>query len=195
MRAAPLSWLTKHLLTAALRVIRDGGGVAGFWEYDREFLRRTDTNSRFINDSLFDPAPGKKYRLDNRAVFMALLDAEFGRTGGVLRDGTAIKGAEDVAPGGVSDDPANGIREAPNAVVDKAIAQAYDNAEAQGTKPPNVNEIIKPVQHILKARGYKKGGSRIRLLAGAPHHAQRRRLVGKTLASEIRRARKADLSK
>jgi hypothetical protein len=115
IRNAACDWLRKHLSEASngLRVIRDQG-AAGCQEYDRDFLRRSDINSRFINERLFDPTPeGKKDRLDNRAIFIALLDAEFGQASAVVsevHDGTEIKKSEDIAPGGAS--PAESVRPA-----------------------------------------------------------------------------------
>lgn len=79
------------------------------------------------------------------------------------------------------------LRSAPEPEIHKAIKAAYDNAETASAKPPNLREIIKPVQAILCDQGYKASGSQIQKLAEAPQHQSRRRQAGKTVASEMRR--------
>ena len=79
------------------------------------------------------------------------------------------------------------LRAAPDPAIHKAITAAYDNAETASAKPPNLREIIEPVQAILREQGYKASGSRIQELADAPQHQGRRRRPGKTVASEVRR--------
>jgi hypothetical protein len=79
------------------------------------------------------------------------------------------------------------LRSAPEPEIHKAITTAYDNAEATSAKPPNLREIKSPVQAILLNRGYKASGNQIQKLAEAPQHQRRRRQVGKTVASELRR--------
>lgn len=70
--------------------------------------------------------------------------------------------------------------------IHKAITAAYDTAEGAGKKPPNVNEIIKPVQARLRAAGYDASGRHIRELAGDHQHDNRRRKPGTTMASTKR---------
>jgi hypothetical protein len=78
------------------------------------------------------------------------------------------------------------LRRAPDPEIHKAITKAYDDAKAAGTKPPNVIEIINPVQALLRAAGYQATGLHIRDLASADQHKKRRRKPGKTIASEKR---------
>jgi hypothetical protein len=67
-----------------------------------------------------------------------------------------------------------------------AISRAYDEAEAAGSKPPNLKEIAAPVKATLNRAGYEASGGLIQKLAGDSRHAERRRAPGKTLASEKR---------
>jgi len=100
---------------------------------------------------------------------------------GVRRVSTAHREPSVAGPDKIS------MRSAPTPEIHKAITAAYDNAETGSAKPPNLKEIIKPVQEILSVQGYKASGSQIQKLADAPKHKSRRRPVGKTVASEMRR--------
>jgi hypothetical protein len=75
-------------------------------------------------------------------------------------------------------------RSAPDAEIHKAIKEAYDGAEAIGDKPPNLKEIIRPVQDLLQKNRYEASGRRIQALASDPQHDGRRRKPGVTVASE-----------
>jgi hypothetical protein len=79
------------------------------------------------------------------------------------------------------------LRRAPDASIHRAIAKEYDAAETTGLRPPNVKEIISPVQKRLELEGSEASGRRIQQLAGDPRHGGRRRKPGKTIASELRR--------
>ena len=79
------------------------------------------------------------------------------------------------------------LKAAPDPEIHKAITAAYDTAEAKSEKPPNLREIIEPVQVILRGQGYKASGSQIQKLAETPQHQSRRRQPGRTVASEMRR--------
>jgi len=46
------------------------------------------------------------------------------------------------------------LRNAPAASIDAAITEAYADAGARGEKPPNINQVVKPVQENLKVKGY-----------------------------------------
>jgi hypothetical protein len=76
------------------------------------------------------------------------------------------------------------LRWAAPSQIEQAITAVYDEAEGAGSKPPNVRQIVKPVLQRLAAAGYIATGARIEKIAGADHHKKRRRLPGKTLASE-----------
>lgn len=58
-------------------------------------------------------------------------------------------------------------------------------------KPPNVKEIIGPVEELLHAKRYEASGNRIAKLAGDPRHKTRRRRPGATLANEKRHQQKS----
>jgi hypothetical protein len=75
---------------------------------------------------------------------------------------------------------------APRPKIHKAITTVYDTAKAVGEKPPNVNQVIGPVQALLRADGYSASGHLIRELAGADQYQSRRRKPGRTVASERR---------
>ena len=62
--------------------------------------------------------------------------------------------------------------------IDKAITAVYDQAAKDKAKPPNINEIAKPVQTLLAKDGRQASGRKIKELAGAEKHAKRRLPVG-----------------
>jgi hypothetical protein len=82
----------------------------------------------------------------------------------------------------------NPLKPAPASEIHRAIGQAYDDATAAKQKPPNVKEIVAPVQAILAKDAFEAPGNRIQDLARDPRHADRRRKPGKTIASETRRS-------
>jgi hypothetical protein len=66
--------------------------------------------------------------------------------------------------------------------------RAVNNAAASKAEPvPNINKLAAEVKHRLKAANFDATVRRIREAAKAPEHAERRRLRGKTLASERQR--------
>jgi hypothetical protein len=63
----------------------------------------------------------------------------------------------------VVDPPEPELREAPEAEIKDAIKEVYSRTpEGRG---PNVNEVIVPVQAVLKTKGFKTSGRRIREFA------------------------------
>ena len=68
------------------------------------------------------------------------------------------------------------LSEASDAETGNAIKDVYDSF-GKG-KGPNVNEVIEPVQNLLKERGFKKSGRRIRELAGGKQYTEYRRPPG-----------------
>jgi hypothetical protein len=82
--------------------------------------------------------------------------------------------------------PTRKTRLASDTLIHKTINQIYDEAEATGSKPPNVKEIVAPVQTKLQVAGYEASGRRIQQLADADVYKKRRRRPGPTLASEKR---------
>jgi hypothetical protein len=77
-------------------------------------------------------------------------------------------------------------RSASDSMIHKIISASYDEAEKQGLKPPNVKEIVAPVQTMLRDKGYQASGRRIQELAQNGMHNGRRRKPGATVASEKR---------
>jgi hypothetical protein len=75
-------------------------------------------------------------------------------------------------------------RPASDRQIHDAITSVYDTAAEAGEKPPNLNEIVAPVQARLLAGGHKASGRHIKQLAEASHHAARRRKPGRTIASD-----------
>jgi hypothetical protein len=78
------------------------------------------------------------------------------------------------------------LRPANDRTVHEAITAIYDKARADEEKPPNVKQIVAPVQVRLRFLGYWKSGRQIQKLAEAPQHKARRRKPGVTVASEKR---------
>jgi hypothetical protein len=81
------------------------------------------------------------------------------------------------------------LKAAPVAEIHEALGDVYDKAELERSKPPNIRELIKPVQRKLLADGYEASGRRIQEIAGATKHRDRRRKPGRTLKSELRSSR------
>ena len=79
------------------------------------------------------------------------------------------------------------LRQASDAMINEAIRAVYDAAEASGTKPPNINELPAAVLLLLEQEGFTTSKSRIQQLGQAEEFTRRRRLPGKTLASERRK--------
>ena len=78
------------------------------------------------------------------------------------------------------------LKPASEQMIKAAIRRAYDIAEREGKKPPNINEVPKPVQAQLKAIGRKASAAKIKEIAERPEFKKRRRPPGKTLKSEKR---------
>jgi hypothetical protein len=75
-------------------------------------------------------------------------------------------------------------------MIHKAIREVYDNASKSGQKPPNVKEIIPPVQAILKRQGREASGLQIQGLAGQDQYKARRLKQGARVANETRRQKR-----
>jgi len=78
------------------------------------------------------------------------------------------------------------LRSATDQKIHDAISAAYDQATLSRQKPPNVREVAKPAQAILRATGYDASKNRITNLAEDRRHAERRWPVGKRRTSESR---------
>jgi hypothetical protein len=68
-----------------------------------------------------------------------------------------------------------------------AIKRAYDTAEHEGRKPPNIKELPAAVRPFLEERGLSASGRSIQRHGEAEEFKRRRRRPGKTLASERRK--------
>jgi hypothetical protein len=68
-----------------------------------------------------------------------------------------------------------------------AVRRVYDIADKEGKKPPNIREVAKPVQDLLRGDRYKASAKQIQEIAERPEFKKRRRAPGKTLKSEKRR--------
>jgi hypothetical protein len=79
------------------------------------------------------------------------------------------------------------LRPASSLIIHKTIGRVYDEADKTGRKPPNVKEIVAPVQKRLNAAGFEASGRRIQLLAEADKYKSRRRKPGRTISSDLRR--------
>jgi hypothetical protein len=100
-------------------------------------------------------------------------------------------GFGDEPEGAAQPEPAStaaALKAAPDSRIHQAITAAHDAADATGEKPPNVNEVIEPVQALLRSVGYEATGRKIRELAGNREHARRRWKPGTTRAAQKRKA-------
>jgi hypothetical protein len=79
------------------------------------------------------------------------------------------------------------LRRAADSMIHNAISKIYDEAKRTGRKPPNVKEIVAPVQDSLRDKGSEASGRRIQHLAEADQHKSRRRKPGATVLNENRR--------
>jgi hypothetical protein len=77
--------------------------------------------------------------------------------------------------------PAEDLRPAPFAKIDNAIAAVYDEAKAQGKKPPNLIEVVAPVKDKLREQRLSASRERIQEIARDPKHSSRRGKIGVTL--------------
>ena len=82
------------------------------------------------------------------------------------------------------------LRPAPPAKINEAIAVVYDEAEVANEKPPNLKELVKPVQAKLAAKGFEASGRHIQELADHEIYKGRRRKRGATVASEKRQPKR-----
>jgi hypothetical protein len=78
--------------------------------------------------------------------------------------------------------PAERLTEAPIAEIHRAITDIFDEAKKVKAKAPNRNELPGPVRSLLKERGFRASGNRIKKLSDQPQHANRRGPVGKRVS-------------
>jgi hypothetical protein len=96
-------------------------------------------------------------------------------------------GAESV---GEAPRPEITLRPAPEQAINKEIEEVYNSTESAGGKPPNLKEIVAPVQAALRNLGFQASGRQIQNLADADEFKKRRRKPGPTLTNENRRREK-----
>ena len=80
--------------------------------------------------------------------------------------------------------PALNYRRAPNSKIIDAIRAEYDEAEASSRKPPNIKQIVEPVQRVLRSEGFDASGKHIQELAKGNQFQNRRRKPGATVKSD-----------
>jgi hypothetical protein len=89
--------------------------------------------------------------------------------------------------GGEAKPPSSELRRASADKIKEAILAEYDEADVSGRKPPNVKEIVKPVQNRLFDQGLEASGRYIQDLASADVYKNRRRKPGATVFNEQRK--------
>jgi hypothetical protein len=67
--------------------------------------------------------------------------------------------------------------------LNETIRAVYDEAESKQQKPPNLNEIVKPVKDRLIKESFEATGREIQAAAGAKEFAQRRLAAGAVWAN------------
>jgi hypothetical protein len=75
--------------------------------------------------------------------------------------------------------PAGQLPWATPAMIDEELRSEYNRAEAAGEKPPNVKEVLGPVQLALRHKGYRATRSQIEKRAEAEEFKSRRWPPGK----------------
>jgi hypothetical protein len=78
------------------------------------------------------------------------------------------------------------LRPAQDRVIVDEIRRVYDRAHIKRTKPPNINEVVEPVQARLREMGQTASAAQIKKIGEKPEFKNRRRPPGKTLRSEKR---------
>jgi hypothetical protein len=76
------------------------------------------------------------------------------------------------------------VKPAPDSKICFAIRAAYDNAEAEGVKAPNIKELPVFVRRLLERDGVYASGRKIQELGERPEFKRRRRPPGRTVRSE-----------
>jgi len=84
------------------------------------------------------------------------------------------------------DAPSLDLKPASKPMIEGEVRRVYDVADKEGKKPPNIREVAKPVQDLLRGNGYKASAKQIQEIAERPEFAKRRWPSGKTLKTEKR---------
>jgi hypothetical protein len=69
-------------------------------------------------------------------------------------------------------------------MIREAVRWAYDAAEEEGRRSPNIKELAAAVQPFLQQKGFSASGRRIQHIGDEEEFKKRRRRPGKTVASE-----------
>jgi hypothetical protein len=183
--------LLAALQTDRLRAIKNGAEVESIYWYGKE-VRNLSDNFRFRRSEVLNCWPSL-----SRAAGLAATEPD--------SQPTAERAVATSTPEIVADDeasprcgrsearegpatPSNNdapLKMASDPRINEAITAVYDGL-SDGAKPPNVREVVPPVQAILRVDGYYASGRRITELAGGEKHNLRRRKPGRTVASEAR---------
>jgi hypothetical protein len=71
------------------------------------------------------------------------------------------------------------LKLAPKETIEATITAVYDEADKAEDKPPNINQLVKPVQLRLKTQGFRATSRQIKSIGGADQFAKRRGESGK----------------
>lgn len=123
-------------------------------------------------------SPGFLARKLSRDKFFRLIAARG------WRDPTFWKQAND------DDTTSFDLKPASEPMIEGALRRVYESAKKEGEKAPNIKEVAKPVQDLLRRQGYKASAKQIERIADRPEFKRCRRLPGKTLRSEKSVSRK-----
>jgi hypothetical protein len=77
-------------------------------------------------------------------------------------------------------DPPTSLKPAPDKEIARAIGDEYDDASASDAKPPNIRELVAPVQGRLKRLGFEASSTKIQEIGKRPEFGSRRWKIGKT---------------
>jgi hypothetical protein len=76
------------------------------------------------------------------------------------------------------------LKPASERTIKDEIQRVYDIADKEGSKPPNIKEVAKPVQARLQEIRQRATAAQIQKIADRPEFKKRRNPPGKTLKSE-----------
>jgi hypothetical protein len=81
------------------------------------------------------------------------------------------------------------VQQASDRMITDEVSRAYNIADKESQKPPNIKELVKVVKAALREKSHKASGAQIEEVGNRSEFAGRRRLAGKTLKSERRHPR------
>jgi len=168
----------------SLRAVKIADGILG--PPADHYLTSWDDPVRGWDRSSWKPTSDHVRRL-NAWVKNILVDLNRARESGRQLDETdEVSATESSKPAAADPVVAAGmapeLRPATDSRIEAAITRVYDEAEKNKTKPPNINEVVGPVQTVLKEAGKRASGKKIKELAGAEKHAKRRGPTGERVS-------------